>query len=59
MPGPESRPSPVRHLPTYLDGVDDRGRDAQAEQPLDGAGAVHVVLLHEGAVWYGWKGWVG
>lgn len=33
----------------YLDGVDDRGGDTQAEEPLDGSRAVHVVFLHEGA----------
>lgn len=38
-----------RDIATYLDGVDDRGGHAQAEEPLDGARAVHVVLLHEGA----------
>lgn len=43
---------PASHSYPYLDGVDDGGRHAQAQQPLDGARAVHVVLLHEGAMWW-------
>ena len=44
---PTAQRQASRHC--YLDGVDDRGGHAQAEEPLDGARAVHVVFLHEGA----------